>query len=72
MAICCKPFFCLRQICANLIGTSWHLVTQHATSVTVSIIKIRVNKLHPCLGAGGYNKTIRVLIFFASCGTLML
>jgi len=24
----------LGQICANLIGTSWHLVTQNATSVT--------------------------------------
>jgi len=35
----------LRQICANLIGTSWHLVAQHATSATVSLIKIRVNKL---------------------------
>ena len=43
----------LCQICANLIGTSWHLVTQHATSVTVSIIKIRVNKLCPCFGSRG-------------------
>jgi len=43
----------LCQICANLIGTSWHLVTQHATSVTVSLIKIRVNKLHPCFGSRG-------------------
>ena len=43
----------LCQICANLIGTSWHLVTQHAMSVTVSINKIRVNKLHPCFGSRG-------------------
>jgi hypothetical protein len=26
----------LGQICANLIGTSWHLVTQRATSVTIN------------------------------------
>jgi len=38
---------------AILIGTSWHLVTQHATGVTVSLIKIRVNKLHPCFGSRG-------------------
>ena len=43
----------LCQICANLIGTSWHLVTQHATSATVSLIKIRVNKLRPCFGSRG-------------------
>jgi len=43
----------LCQICANLIGTSWHLVTQHATSATISLIKIRVNKLHPCFGSRG-------------------
>ena len=43
----------LCQFCANLIGTSWHLVTQHATSATVSLIKIRVNKLHPCFGSRG-------------------
>ena len=34
----------LCQICVNLIGTSWHLVTQHATSVSASLIKIKVNK----------------------------
>ena len=34
----------LCQVCANLIDTSWHLVTQHATSVTVSFIKTMVNK----------------------------
>ena len=27
------------EIFANLIVTSWHLVTQHATSVTISVIK---------------------------------
>ena len=43
----------LCQICASLIVTSWHLVAQHATSVTASLIKIRVNKLLPALGAGG-------------------
>jgi len=43
----------LRQICTNQIGTSWRLVTQHATSVTVSIIKIKVDKLHPCFGSRG-------------------
>ena len=43
----------LCQICANLINTSWHLVAQHATSVTVSMIKLRVNKLHPCFGSRG-------------------
>ena len=43
----------LCQICANLIGTSWHLVTQHATSVSASPIKLRVNKLHPCFGSRG-------------------
>ena len=47
------------QICANLIGTSWHLVAQHATSVSASIIKIRVNKLHPCFGSRG--SEVRVL-----------
>ena len=41
------------QISANMIGFSWHLVTQHATSVTVSIMKIRVNKLRPCFGSRG-------------------
>ena len=35
----------LCQICVNLIDTSWHLVTQHATSVTINIIKTMVNKL---------------------------
>ena len=35
----------LCQFCVNLIDSSWHLVTQHATSVTVSLIKIMVNKL---------------------------
>ena len=39
----------LCQICANLIGTSWHLVTQHATSVTVSIIKIIFQQTTPLL-----------------------
>ena len=39
----------LCQICANLIGTSWYFVTQHATSVTVSLIKIMVNKWNHCL-----------------------
>ena len=34
----------LDQEGANLIGTSWHLVTQHVTSVTVNIIKTMVNK----------------------------
>ena len=34
----------LCQICGNLIDSSWHLVTQHATSVTVNIIKTMVNK----------------------------
>jgi len=43
----------LCQICANLIGASWHLVAQYATSVTTSLIKIRVNKLTHALGAGG-------------------
>jgi len=43
----------LCQFCASLIGTSWHLVTEHATSATVSLIKIRVNKLHPCFGSRG-------------------
>jgi len=43
----------LCQFCVNLIGTSWHLVTQHATSVSASLIKIRVNKLHPCFGSRG-------------------
>ena len=39
--------------CANLIGFSWHLVVQHSTSVTVSVIKIRINKLLPCFGSMG-------------------
>ena len=39
--------------CANLIVTSWHLVTKHATSATVSLIKIRINKLRPCFGSRG-------------------
>ena len=43
----------LCQFCVNLIGTSWHLVTQRATSVTVSIFKLRVNKLRPCFGSRG-------------------
>jgi len=43
----------LCQFCVNLIGTSWHLVTQHATSATISLIKIRLNKLHPCFGSRG-------------------
>ena len=43
----------LRQICANLIGTSWHLVTQHPTSAIVSLTKTRVNKLHLCFGSRG-------------------
>ena len=43
----------LRQVYANLIETSWHLVTQHATSVSASLIKIRINKLHPCFGSRG-------------------
>ena len=30
----------LCQFCVNLIGTSWHLVTQYATSVSASLIKI--------------------------------
>ena len=29
----------LCQVCANLIDTSWHLVTQFATSVPISVIK---------------------------------
>ena len=41
------------QISANMIGFSWHLVIQHATSATVNLIKIRVNKLHPCFGSRG-------------------
>jgi len=36
-----------------LIGFSWHLVVQHSTSVTVSIIKIRVYNCTHALGAGG-------------------
>jgi len=32
----------LCQICVNLIDSSWHLVTQYATSVSASLIKIRV------------------------------
>jgi len=28
-------------------------VAQHATSVSVSLIKIKVNKLHPCFGSRG-------------------
>ena len=43
----------VQKHCANLIGTSWNLVAQHATSVTASLIKIRVNKLHPCFGSRG-------------------
>ena len=39
----------LCQICVNLIDSSWHLVTQHATSVTVNIIKTIVNKWIHCL-----------------------
>jgi len=39
--------------CANLIGTSWHLVAQHATSVSASLIKLRVSKLHSCFGSRG-------------------
>ena len=34
----------LCQFCASLIGTSWRLVTQHTTSVSASLIKIKVNK----------------------------
>ena len=41
------------QISANMIAFSWHLVTQHATSVAASPIKIMVNKLHPCFGSRG-------------------
>ena len=52
----------LRQICANLIDTSWHLVAQHATSVSVSLIKIKVNKLlHPCFGSRGSEVQFRLL-----------
>ena len=43
----------LCQICANLIVTSWHLAAQHATSISTSLIKIRVNKLHPCFRSRG-------------------
>jgi len=43
----------LRQIYANLIDTSWHLVAQYATNVSASLIKIRVNKLPPCFGSRG-------------------
>jgi len=35
------------------IGTSWHLVAQYATSVSASLIKLKVNKLHPCFGSRG-------------------
>ena len=35
----------LCQFCVNLIDFSWHLVTKLATSVTISLIKIMVNKL---------------------------
>ena len=45
--------YSLCQFCANLIGTSWHLVAQHATSVSASLIKLRVNKLHSCFGSRG-------------------
>jgi len=31
-----KKILC--QIYANLIGTSWHLMTQHATSVTIKVL----------------------------------
>jgi len=35
----------LCQICVNLIGISWRLLTQYATSVSASLIQIMVNKL---------------------------
>ena len=38
-----KKFLC--QICVNLMGFSRHLLTQYATSVSASLIKIRVNNL---------------------------
>lgn len=43
----------LCQFCVNLIGTSWHLLTQCATSVSASLINTRIDKLHPCLGSRG-------------------
>ena len=43
----------LCQVCANLIDTSWHLVAQYTTSVSASLIKIKVNRLHPCFGSRG-------------------
>ena len=43
----------LCQICVNLIGTSWHLVAQLATGVTVSLNKITVNKSLTCFGSRG-------------------
>ena len=33
--------------------TFWHLVAKHATSVTVSVIKMRVDSLHPFPGLRG-------------------
>ncbi len=43
----------LCKICVNLIGTSWHLVAQLATGVTVSLNKITVNKSLTCFGSRG-------------------
>ena len=39
--------------------SSWHLVTQYTTSVTVSLIKIMVNKSLTCFGSRG--SEVRVL-----------
>ena len=39
-----NPLWFLGQICANLIGTSWHLVTQHAKITSYIIMFQRTNK----------------------------
>ena len=35
-----KPRKTVCQLCANLVGISWHLLTQYATSVSASLINI--------------------------------
>ena len=38
-----KPRKTVCQLCANLVGISWHLLTNYATSVPASLIKTKVN-----------------------------
>ena len=32
------------QVCVNLIDPSWHSLTQYATSISISLMKVKVSK----------------------------